>query len=142
MNLYEKEQQIIRWLKEYNYIKASIVYLNESIEDIVEAGMGIQYDKDVLSKTNNFSSVVENAVIKMDKEDLTNTIKVMTNIIKAVDTGLKTLDDIEKIVITNSCIKGQFYYQFIHTIRVSERTAKRIKKEGLKKLAIVIFGKE
>ena len=142
MNLYEKEQQIIRWLKEYDYIKASIVYLNESIEDIVEAGMGIQYDKDVISKTNNFSSVVENAVIKMDKDDITNTIKVNKNIITAIDAGLNKLNEIEKIVITNSCVKGQYYYQFIHMIRVSERTAKRIKKEGLKKLVIVIFGKE
>lgn len=142
MNLYEKEQQIIRWLKEYDYIKASIQHLNENIEDIVEAGMGIQYDKDVISKTNNFSSVVENAVIKMDKENLTNTIKVMKNIVTAVDAGLKNLSEIEKTIIINSCVKGQYYYQFIHKIKVSERSAKRIKKEGLKKLAIVIFGKE
>lgn len=142
MNLYEKEQQIIRWLKEYNYIKSSIIYLNESINDIVEAGMGIQYDKDVISKTNNFTSTVENSVIQIDKEGISNTIKRMENIIKAVDVGMKTLSDNERLVIENSFIKGLCYYQFIGDLNISDSTAKRYKKQALKNLALVIFGKE
>ena len=104
--------------------------------------MGIQYDKDVISKTNNFTSTVENSVIQIDKEDLTNTIKRMSNIIKAVDTGLKTLCDNERLVIENSFIKNLCYYEFIGDLNISDSTAKRYKKEGLKNLALVIFGKE
>lgn len=140
MNLYEKEMQIIQWLKEYIYIKASITYLNESIEDIVEAGMGIDYGKDVISKTNKLSSVVENAVIVMDKEDITHKIKAMKNIIKAIDVGLNNLDTTEKTVIMSRCVHGQYYYQFTNKICVSERTAKRIKREALRKMSVIIFG--
>ena len=142
MNLYEKEMQIIEWLKEYDVIKASISYWNESIDDICEAGMGVNYAKDVISKTNKLSSVVENAVIVMDKENITHKIKTMKNIIKAIDVGLNNLDETEKIVIMNRCVKAQYYYQFIGEICVSERTAKRIKKEALQKLIIIIFGIE
>jgi len=142
MDLYEQEQQIICWLKEYNSIKSSINYLNESINDIVEAGMGVQYDKDVISKTNNFTSTVENAVIKIDKEDFSNTIKRMTNIIKALDTALKNLSESERKVITNSFIEGLYYSQYIYEMMISDSTAKRLKRNGLKKMALVIFGKK
>jgi len=142
LDLFQKQQQIIKWLKEYNCIKSSILYLNESIEDIVEAGMGVQYDKDVISKTNNFTSTVENAVIQMDKQDLTNTIKRMKNIIKAIDTGMKVLSDQEQEVIKKSCVENMYYYQFINGMAISTNTAKRLKKRALEKLALVIFGKE
>ena len=142
MTLFEKEQQIITWLKEYDYIKASIIYLNDSIEDIAEAGMGLQYDKDVISKTNKLSSVVENAAIVMDKLDITHKIKSMNNIIKAIDTSFMVLSDTEQSVILNRCVKDKYYYQFIHLICVSERTAVRIKREAIQKMIIVIFGIE
>lgn len=142
MNQYEKEQQIIEWLQEYTSIKASIKYLNESVEDIAEAGMGICYDKEKISPTYKFSSGTENAVIRMEKADITNRIKSMCNIVKAIDNALTSLTETEKIVITNRCIKRQYYYQFCYQIGASERTAKRIKKDALKKMVIVIFGKE
>ena len=142
MTLFEKEQQIITWLKEYKWIQASIKYLNETINDIAEANMGVQYDKEALSKTNKLSSVVENAVITMDKFDITYKIKVMKNIIKGLDAGLDNLNETEKNIIIHRYMKNECYYQFIGKICVSERAARRIKKEALFKLAFVIFGKE
>lgn len=142
MNNYTRQQIIIEWLQDYNAFKASIENLEETINDIAEAGMGINYDKDPSGPTNQFSSTTENAVLKMDKEKITHKIKVMANIVNKLDRALQSLDDIEREVITNRCIKGQYYYQFCGKISVSERTAKRIKEKALRKMNIVIFGKE
>lgn len=142
MKNYQKEQKIIEWLKDYEAYKAGIENLNQSIEDIAEEGIGITYDKDPSGHTNKFSSVVENAVIKIDKLNIEHRIKVMQNIVNNIDRALASLTDVERDVIINRCIKSQYYYQFCYKICVSERTAKRIKKVALNKMSIVIFGTE
>lgn len=142
MTNYEKEQQIVNWLREYKAYKCSIANLQELIVDVAEEGMGIDYSRDKIGQTNKFSSDVENKVIKLDKFDIEHRIKVMSNVINSVDKALESLTDIEKQVITNRCMNGMYYYQFCYKICVSERTAKRIKKEALKKMSIVIFGAE
>lgn len=142
MTNYEKEQQIIEWLEYYNAYKASIENFKTLIEDVAEEGMGIDYSKDKIGPTNKFNSITENAVIRLDKYDIQNKIKSMSNIINSVDKALNSLLDAEREVIINRCMKGMYYYQFCYKIGASERTAKRIKKEALKKMVIVIFGKE
>lgn len=142
MNNYQKEQQIVEWLENYNSYKAGIENLKQNIEDIAEEGMGISYDNEPVSGGNAFNSVVENAVIKMDKLEIQKRIKTMTNIVNNIDRALESLSDIEKQVIIYRCMEGQYYYQFCYKIGASERTAKRIKKEALKKMSIVIFGIE
>lgn len=142
MNEYEKKRQIEEWLQDYGAYKARIDNLKNMIEDIAEEGMGISYDKDPSGPTNKFNSITENAVIKLDKFDIQHKVRVVTNIVNSIDKALASLTDIERTVIENRCIKSQYYYQFCYKICVSERTAKRIKKEALKKMAIVIFGKE
>lgn len=142
MKNYQKEQRIIEWLKDYEAYKAGVENLKQSIEDIAEEGIGITYDKDPSGPTNKFSSVVENAVIKIDKLNIEHRIKVMQNIVNNIDRALASLTDVERDVIINRCIKNQYYYQFCYKICVSERTAKRIKKVALNKMSIVIFGTE
>lgn len=142
MNEYEKRHKIEEWLEDYNSMKSRVEFLNEYIEDLAEAGMGISYDKDTVSPTNAFNSNVENAVIKMDRVDILGEIKRTQNTLNAIDKALASLTDIERTVIENRCVNGQYYYQFCYKIGASERTARRIKKEALKKMSIVIFGKE
>lgn len=142
MNEYEKKHQIEEWLQDYEAYKAGIDNLNEIIEDIAESNMGISYDKDPSGPTNKFNSTVENAAIKIDKYDIQHKIKVMTNIVNAIDRAFTSLTDVEKTIIKNRCMRGQYYYQFCYQIGTSERTARRIKKEALRKMSIVIFGKE
>lgn len=139
---YQKEQQIIEWLKEHEARKAGIENLKETIEDIAEGGMGINYDKDPSGETNKFNSIVENAAIKIDKLNISHRIKAMQNVVNNIERALASLTDIERAVIINRCIKRKYYYQFCYQIGASERTAKRIKKEALEKMVIVIFGKE
>lgn len=140
MNNYQKEQQIVEWLENYNSYKAGIENLKQNIEDIAEEGMGISYDNEPVSGGNAFNSVVENAVIKMDKLEIQKRIKAMTNIVNSIDRALESLTDTERQVIINRCIKGKYYYQFTYEIGVGEKTAKRYKKEALRKMSIAIFG--
>jgi len=131
---------IIEWLKDYNSLKAGIKNLNECIKDIATAGMGVSYDRDVLSKTYKFNSTVENAVIEKDDLEIKKKIKVMEIKIKAIDNALACLNVVEEIVIKNNCIIGEPFYKICGNIHVSERTVKRIKREALRKMEIVIFG--
>lgn len=142
MTEYQSKQQIVEWLKEYEAIKAGIENLEQTVEDIAEEGMAINYDKEPTGSTNKFNSIVENAVIRIDKLDIERRLKVMANIINNIDRALNVLTDIEREVIINRYVKGEYYYQFCYKINVSERTARRIKEEALKKMIIVIFGKE
>lgn len=142
MNDIQKERQLIEWLEDYQALKAGIENLNEMIKDIAEADMGINYNKDHSGPTNKFNSVTENAAIKLSRLDITHRLKVMTNIVNNIDKALSSLTDIEREVIINRCIKKQYYYQFCYEICISERTARRIKKEVLHKMVIAIWGKE
>lgn len=139
---YQKEQQIVEWLKEYKACQLGIENLEQMIEDISEADMGINYGKESSVSTNKFSSVVENACLKIDKLNIRHRIKVMQNIVNSVDKALESLTNIEKEVVVNRCAKGKYYYEFCYKIGVSERMARRIKRQALNKMCIVIFGKE
>jgi RinA family phage transcriptional activator len=142
MTEYQKEQIINQWLEDYEAYKAGIENLKETIKDIAESDMGIRYSDDPKGSTNKFNSVVENAVLKIDKLDIERRINAMKNIVNNIDRALESLTDIEREVVINRCMKRKYYYQFCYQINVSERTAKRIKKEALRKMSIVIFGKE
>ncbi|SHJ64592.1 hypothetical protein SAMN05444401_3559 [Clostridium amylolyticum] len=142
MNRYTQEQQIAEWLREYNSYKAGIENLTETLNDLSEEGLGINYDKDPSGPTNKFNSRVENVVIKIDKLNIKHRIKIMTNIVNSVDRALASLTDIQRKIIISRCIEGKYYYQFCYQLCISERTARRIKKEALHQMSIVIFGKE
>ena len=135
MNDYERKQLIIEWLGDYNSYKAGIENLKQNIEEIAEANMGVSYDIEMVSGGNIFNSTVEKAVIELEKR-----IKIMTGIVNKIDRALESLNDREKEVIINRCIKGKYYYQFIKEIGISEVSAKRYKKEALRKMSISIFG--
>lgn len=142
MTNYDKEQTIIEWLREYEAYKAGIENLRNMITDIAEEGMGISYDRDSAATTNKFNSIVENAVLKIDRLNIEQKIKSMTKILNTLDRALESLTAIKREIIINRCMKGQYYYQFCHKLSISERSARRLKKEALQELAIAIFGAE
>jgi RinA family phage transcriptional activator len=141
MSEQEKHKQIEEWLRDYESIKGGIENLQLAIEDIAEEGMGVDTTKDCIQKSNSFSSVTENAAIKIYNADISRSIKTMTNIVNSIDRALNCLTDIERSVVVNRCIDRMYYYQLCGSICVSERTARRIKKEAIRKMAIVLFGK-
>lgn len=136
----EQEQLVQKWLREYDGMKVNVNYLKESMEDIIEAGMGVDTTKDSICKTNKPSSIVENAAIQIGDLNITRRIKSLTNTINAIDRALASLSEVEQVVIINRCMKERYYYQFVHKICYSERTARRIKINAIKKMVSFIFG--
>ena len=104
----ENEEKLIQMLKSYDYFKASIKFLEENIIDIIESGMGINYEKEKLSKTNKFSSVIEVSVIQMDKLYIPEKLKSMKNTIKSIDAAMAVLNDIERLIVEHRCIKKEY----------------------------------
>lgn len=142
MDEYQKRWQIVEWLKEYKAFKAGIKNFEELKSDLFEEGAGIDYSREPVSPTYRFNSEVENKVVRVDKIRIKRCIKTMQNVVHAIDKGLEGLNDIEREVIIGRCVEGKYYYEFCYKIHVSERSAKRIKKRALEKMAIVIFGGE
>jgi len=138
MNEFEKRKQVEEWLRDYKSIKASIKNLKEEYKLLEDTISAIDPSREALSKTNKFNSEVENVLIKLNA--LEDKIKRMENLINKIDSALNTLNSTEREVIKNRCIENKYYYQFTHLIYVSERTAKRIKQEALRKMVIAIFG--
>lgn len=136
----KNEMDLIQMLRNYNNFKSSIGYLKENIIDIIETGLGVNYSKAKISKTNKFNSAIEIAIIQIDKLKIYENIKRMENTINAIDKSMIDLTDIEKTIIVNRCINNQYYYEFCYKVCVSERTAKRIRKQALQKMSTVIFG--
>lgn len=140
MEISKNERTVIRWLQEYQSIKLNIEFLKEGISDIILAGFGNDTSKEFTSKTNKTSSVVENAYLQLHEGDLTGRINQLQSTVNAIDCAMFTLSDIEKLVIINSVMKGKFYYQYIHSIGVCERSAKKYKRVALGKMVKFIFG--
>ncbi|KYH35847.1 hypothetical protein CLTEP_02400 [Clostridium tepidiprofundi DSM 19306] len=138
MNEFKKRKQVEEWLRDYKSIKASIKNLKEEYKLLQDTSSAIDVSKEVVSKTNKFNSEVENTIIKLN--ELENRIKRMEHLINKIDRALNTLNDTEREIVINRCIENKYYYQFTHLIYVSERTAKRIKQEALRKMVIVMFG--
>lgn len=135
---FEKRKQLEEWLRDYNFIKMSIENLKKDYELIKDVGSGIDISKESTGKTNKFSSEVENIVIKLNS--IENKIKQMETLIKKIDNAIEILNNTEKEIIKNRCIENRYYYQFIHNVCISERTAKRIKSEAIRKMTIAVFG--
>lgn len=141
MNDQQKFKKIEEWLRDYNSMIGGIENLKEMVKDIAEEGFGVDISKEYVQRSNSFSSVTENAVIRLSEIDINGSIRTMTNIVNSIDRALNCLTDQEKTVVVNRCIHRRYYYQFLADVCVSERTAKRLKKEGIRKMSIVIFGK-
>lgn len=142
MNIRDKEMQITEWLKDYNSYKAGILNLENLIRDIAEEDITVNYDKNVSGPTYKFNSAVENAILKIDKLNIEHRINVMKKILESIDRAMDSLCETEKEVLIKRCVKGMYYYQFCYDLGISERTAKRVKKEALNKMVIAVFGIE
>lgn len=138
MTEHEMEKQIERWLRNYKSIKSFIDRLQKEIDSRATECMGNDTTRESVSKTYKFNSVVENAVIDDEKEN--EAVKENMKVIKKIDLGLNTLNEMERKVIENHCIDSMFYYQFSFEIGLSERSCKRIKKRAIVKMRQAIYG--
>lgn len=130
----------------YNYkmILISIENLKEDIELLKEeCGVGsIDTEKENLSKTYKFSSVVENTALStMEQiEYLEMSIRKMEGQIEGVDKALRGLSEEERIILVEKYIEGRQWWQVASKVRYSERWCKSLRTDAIKKMALGIFG--
>jgi len=132
------ERQIENWLHDYNSIIAFVQGLQSEIDDKATDSMGVVYDKDQLSKTYKFSSVVENAVISNEK--LYEMLEGNKNLLEKLNRALESLNNTERKIVMYRCVEGKYYYMFTNEVHFSERTCRRIKREAIIKMRKAIFG--
>ncbi len=136
----DKIKEVEKWLYTYKSIQAGIENLKEQLWALSDAGSGVDTTREAVSKTNKFSSQVEDTVMKMRL--LEDRILNMENKIIQVDRALESLSDAEREVIGYFYIQNKNYFEFTYKLYKSERTCKRIKRQALEKLKIALFGVE
>ena len=132
------EKQIEDWLHDYNSIIAFVRGIESEMDGKATDGMGLAYDKDNLSKTYKFSSVVEDAVVSNEK--LAEMVAGNKNLLNKIDGALMCLNEAERKIIIYKCIDNRFYYTFTNEVHFCERTCKRFKKSGIVKMRKAIYG--
>ena len=107
-NLYKKTDGV---LFNYKTIKAEIFNLELEVEDLkdeCDGVKGVSYE-DKGGPTNAFSSVVENEIIKKEKEitKLLKEKKSKERLISKIDNALDSLEEEEREIIKLRCIERQ-----------------------------------
>ncbi len=139
--------QVENRLKNHNSLVVSITNLQSELEaleateaDELEPG-AIDYSKDKV-QTSGVGSTYENQVIrKVDKiEAIKRKIAQTQRKVDEVERALKVLNEAEREIVELKCIQCLPYFQFTYKIHRSERSAKYIKKEAIRKLAVALYG--
>lgn len=141
MDKYKKTEYLL-----YNYkmLLISIENIKQDIELLKqECGVGsIDTEKDNVSKTYKFSSVVEDtALSKMEQiEYLEMRVRKMEGQIERIDRTLEGLTDEERAILVEKYIEGKQWWQVANKVRYGERYCRTIRTEAIKKMALGIFG--
>lgn len=128
-------------IKEYKEIQVEIDILKEELKSIEVTGISaINYEGVGNGKTYSISRPVENEVIQMEriKEDIKDKIFVLEKRLSIIEKALEVLNETERTIIHKQLIDGEPYFTFTGSLHISERTAKRIKKVAISKMARII----
>lgn len=139
--------QVENRLKNHNSLVVSITNLQSELEalEATEADElgAIDYSKDKI-QTSGVGSTYENQVIrKVDKiAAVKRKIAQTQRKVDEMDRALSVLNEAEREVIELKCIQCLPYFKFTYKIDRSERWAKYIKKEAIRKLAVALYGEK
>lgn len=141
-NSYERT---IHLLSNYNATKAHIDKLKRDIENIDYIGVSASSTEEPGSKTNKFHSIVENEVISREKfiEKITKEIKKLELEVKNIDEAYKILNDKEKKIIKLKYFEtnDNEWFKIAWRVGYSESHCKFIRRQAIKKMSKVIYGK-
>lgn len=139
-------QAIREHIAQYSTWKAQILKLELRKQRYRAAhNMGlkaVEYSADRSSPTNKFSSVVENAVIDIEREEsimeseITYYKSLVNEIEMIMDSGLLTEE--EKKTIRYRTIEGKQWWEVSEVVNAGETSCKRYEKSGLKKFERVM----
>lgn len=65
----------------------------------------------------------------------------MNNKLARVDQALESLDEVEQKIITSRYLKGRPWYKIAYEISYNERWCKEVRKRGISKVAVALYGK-
>lgn len=139
---YYKETEYL--LYNYEMFKISIENLKEKIEFLKqEDGLkGIDYNKDKISPTYKFTSIVEDTVLSLSEKIhyLEHSIRRMQSKIEAIDRALEGLTKTEKDIIEKRYFEGKPWYVIAYELNYNERWCKELRRRAISKIAIGIYG--
>lgn len=138
--------KVIELLKKYKMIQITIENLEQEINYVKEDTelRGISYDGISTSPTNEIKSIVESTVLgNIEKmEYLEHLIKRHKIDIDKLEKALGGLEEIERQIVTEKYCEGKQWYVVSYNASCSESTAKRYRRDAIKKMAIAIFGEK
>lgn len=133
-------QRTEAWLYKLNALKQRIKNLEKMYqeEESRSEGDSIDYSKDKLCQTYKFNSQTENiamslAQIHMTKETLVSRINMLED-------SMMILNDIEREVIKLKYFDNEPWFNIAYKVQYSERQARNIRTNAVKKLAAALFG--
>lgn len=141
----DKHKAIIEILEMYKMLEAEIrdlEYRIEELESIEQIGItAINYDKERISKTYKFNSIVENTAISIaDEVKLLQLEKIHKEILKKrIDNALNALNDDEKQVVILKFVEKMQWFRVSMEVCKSERSCKRIVSNAFEKLENILF---
>lgn len=137
---YDRRNELESWLYNYKSLQIAIKNLELELQNINNSIKAIDYSSSSSSKTNKFSSVIENEIAR--EENIKRKISFMRMKIQQIDAALEVLNEEEHEIICNFYMKGQRYFEIAANDKVmtSERTCKRIKVRALKKIEVALYG--
>jgi len=131
-------------LYNYKYLKLSIDNIKQDITDFNrDDGVGgIDFGKIQISKTNAFSSMIENATISnLEKLDfLEHCMNRAISILGKLDMALTQLEEDESNIITLYYIDNMPWYKVAYQVHRSERGCRGIRSEAMRKIALAVYG--
>lgn len=133
-----KIKEVERIIREYKKKKARIDILREELESLEATGVSaLNFDYRPEKYEIKMVKPTEDEALELNeiKDRVNKRILVLEKQIKIVEKSIDALSDIEKEVIYNKLILAKPYWMVCADIHISERTAKRIKKSALEKLA-------
>jgi len=131
-------------LYNYKYLKLSIDNIKQDITDFNrDDGVGgIDFGKIQISKTNAFSSMIENATISnLEKLDfLEHCMNRADSVVNKIDKAVLELEEREYKIITLYYIENQPWFKVAYQVNYNERWCKEIRSRAIRKMCIAIYG--
>jgi len=131
-------------LYNYKYLKLSIDNIKQDITDFNrDDGVGgIDFGKIQISKTNAFSSMIENATISnLEKLDfLEHCMNRADSVVNKIDKAVLELEEREHKIITLYYIENQPWFKVAYQVNYNERWCKEIRSRAIRKMCIAIYG--
>jgi len=132
-----KIKDVEEFLRQYKQMKVQVkIYENEISTYDITGVSSLNFDHVGITGQGNITSPTEQEALKRKEviEKLAQKITILKSRICLIDLAIKALSDIEQKVVIRKIINQEPYYRMCGDLHISERYAKKIKKEAIEKI--------